>query len=54
MNIKGSQTEKNLIQSFQGELAGDALYNGRINSYKECLTLSKKIGYNLRKQYEGF
>lgn len=26
MNIKGSQTEKNLIQSFQGELAGDALY----------------------------
>ncbi len=29
-------------------------YNGRINSYKECLTLSKKIGYNLRKQYGGF
>jgi rubrerythrin len=26
MNIKGSQTEKNLIQSYQGELAGDALY----------------------------
>ncbi len=29
-------------------------YNGRINSYKECLTLSKKIEYNLRKQYGGF
>ncbi len=28
--------------------------NGRISSYKECLTLSKKIGYNLRKQYGGF
>jgi len=26
MNIKGSKTEKNLIQSYQGELAGDALY----------------------------
>ncbi len=30
------------------------VYNGRINSYKECLTLSKKIRYNLRKQYGGF
>lgn len=26
MNIKGTQTEKNLIQSYQGEVAGDALY----------------------------
>lgn len=26
MNIKGSKTEENLIQSYQGELAGDALY----------------------------
>lgn len=48
MNIKGSQTEKNLIQSYQGELAGDALYKifalkAREEGYEEVALSFEKL-----------
>ena len=48
MNIKGSQTEKNLIQSYQGELAGDALYKifavkAREEGYEEAALSFEKL-----------
>ena len=49
MNIKGTQTEKNLIQSYEGELTGDALYKifaekARKEGYEDIALSFEKLG----------